>query len=62
MLLYVHFLGCVSFAIAAFSAGSPNASKATGNSTFEPCIRRQRAAASDGDIAYQCPMCRSPLV
>ena len=47
-------------AMAAFSAGSPNASNPIGKSVFEPRMRWKRAIASGGVIAYQCPTCRSP--
>jgi hypothetical protein len=47
--------------IAAFSAGSPNASKPIGKKTRKPRIRMKRARVSDGVIAYQCPTCKSPL-
>jgi len=50
------------FLIAAFSAGSPNESKPIGKKTFSPCIRWNRAMASVGVFAYQCPMCRLPDV
>ena len=62
MLPSVQSLGCVPRAIAAFSAGSPKASKPIGNSTLAPFMRRKRAMVSEGAIANQCPMCRSPEV
>jgi hypothetical protein len=40
MLSRVHFAGATLFAIAAFSAGSPNASQPIGMSTFQPFMRR----------------------
>ena len=46
--------------MAAFSAGSPNASKPIGKKTLTPFMRRYRAIASDGVMAYQCPTCMSP--
>ena len=39
MFRYVHSAGWIWFLIAAFSAGSPNASKPTGKKTFCPSIR-----------------------
>ena len=52
--------GWPPFLIAAFSAGSPKASKPIGKKTLSPCIRRKRASASLGVMMYQWPMCRSP--
>ena len=52
--------GLMLFLIAAFSAGSPNASNPIGRNTFSPCIRWNRAIASVGVMMYQWPMCRSP--
>ena len=46
--------------IAAFSAGNPKESKPIGCKTLYPCILRNRAWASEGAIAYQCPMWVSP--
>ena len=60
MLRIVHSRGWTLFLIAAFSAGSPKASKPIGRKTFSPCIRRNRAIASVGVTMYQWPMCRSP--
>ena len=60
MLRYVHSRGWILFLIAAFSAGSPNASNPIGRKTLSPCIRRKRAIASVGVLMYQWPMCRSP--
>ena len=56
----VHSAGCILFRIAAFSAGSPNASKPIGNSTLLPRMRRKRAAQSAGAVAYQWPTCTWP--
>ncbi len=39
MLSHVHFAGGTALAIAAFSAGSPNASQPIGISTFQPFMR-----------------------
>ena len=55
----VHSKGWMPRDMAAFSAGRPKASKPMGCSTLYPCIRRNRAWASDGAMAYQWPMCRS---
>jgi len=60
MLDIVQSRGLILLRIAAFSAGSPNASKPIGRKTFSPCIRWKRAIASVGVTMYQCPMCRSP--
>ncbi len=60
MFAIVQSRGLMSFLIAAFSAGRPNASKPIGRKTFSPCIRWKRAIASVGVLMYQCPMCRSP--
>ena len=60
MLRIVHSRGLKPPLIAAFSAGSPNASKPIGRNTFSPCIRWNRAIASVGVLMYQWPMCRSP--
>ena len=62
MFSHVQIAGCTLLLIAAFSAGSPNASKPIGNRTLKPFIRMTRALASDGAIAYQWPMCKSPDV
>jgi hypothetical protein len=61
MLFIVHSRGWILFLMAAFSAGSPKASKPIGRKTFSPCMRWKRAMASVGVLMYQCPMCRSPL-
>ena len=42
----VHFAGASRFLIAAFSAGSPNASQPIGISTFWPRMRRCRYMTS----------------
>jgi hypothetical protein len=42
MLSCVHFAGGTPLFIAAFSAGSPNASQPIGVSMLYPCIRRYR--------------------
>ncbi len=60
MLPIVQSRGLMSFLIAAFSAGNPNASKPIGRNTFSPCIRWKRAIASVGVLMYQWPMWRSP--
>ena len=60
MFRYVHSAGWIRFLIAAFSAGSPNASNPTGMKTLSPCIRWKRPIASVGVFTYQWPMCRSP--
>ena len=60
MFCIVQARGCPPLLIAAFSAGSPNASKPIGKNTLSPCIRRKRAIASVGVTMYQWPMCRSP--
>jgi hypothetical protein len=52
--------GLTLFRIAAFSAGSPNASNPIGRKTFSPCMRRNRAIASVGVLMYQWPMWMSP--
>jgi hypothetical protein len=52
--------GLMLFLIAAFSAGSPNASNPIGRNTFSPCIRWNRAIASVGVLMYQWPMWMSP--
>jgi len=62
MLSYVHLWGWMPCLIAAFSAGSPKASKPIGKKTLKPRIRRNRAAVSEGAIAYQWPQWRSPEV
>ncbi len=41
MLSHVHFAGGTLLAMAAFSAGSPNASQPIGISTFMPFMRRK---------------------
>ena len=46
MLSYVHFAGGTPFAMAAFSAGNPNASHPMGCRTFLPFMRMNRASAS----------------
>jgi hypothetical protein len=46
MLASVQVSGCVLFLIAAFSAGSPNASHPNGCSTLKPRIRFMRAMMS----------------
>jgi hypothetical protein len=46
MLSYVHFAGGTPFAIAAFSAGRPNASQPIGCSTLWPCMRMKRVSTS----------------
>ena len=56
----VQAAGCIRFLMAAFSAGSPKASKPIGKKTLSPCIRRKRAIASVGALMYQWPMWRSP--
>ena len=56
----VHSRGWMPVLIAAFSAGSPKASKPIGMKTFSPCIRWKRASASVGVLTYQWPMWRSP--
>ncbi len=60
MFAIVHSRGLMLFLIAAFSAGSPNASKPTGMNTFSPRIRWKRPIASVGVFTYQCPMCSEP--
>ena len=60
MFFRVHSRGWILFLIAAFSAGSPKASKPIGRKTFSPCMRWKRARASVGVFTYQCPMCRFP--
>ena len=60
MFAIVQVRGLTRFLIAAFSAGRPKASKPIGMKTLSPCIRRKRAFASVGVLAYQWPMCRSP--
>ena len=60
MFCIVQVNGWPPFRMAAFSAGSPNASKPIGKNTLNPCMRRKRARASVGVTMYQCPMCRSP--
>ena len=60
MLRIVHSRGWKPPLIAAFSAGSPNASNPIGRNTFSPCIRWNRAIASVGVTMYQWPMWRSP--
>ncbi len=60
MFAFVQSRGLTLFLIAAFSAGSPNASNPIGRNTFSPCIRWNRASASVGVLMYQCPMWRSP--
>jgi hypothetical protein len=46
MLSQVHFAGATLFFIAAFSAGSPNASQPIGISTLNPFIRKCRYITS----------------
>ena len=46
MLSKVHFAGGTPFAMAAFSAGKPNASHPIGCSTLRPCMRMNRVNAS----------------
>jgi hypothetical protein len=46
MLSRVHLAGGTPFLIAAFSAGSPNASQPMGCSTLLPCIRWKRVSTS----------------
>ncbi len=46
MLSYVQRAGGTPFAIAAFSAGSPNASQPIGCSTLRPCMRMKREITS----------------
>jgi len=46
MFSYVHFAGGWPLFIAAFSAGSPNASQPIGISTLYPRMRRCRAITS----------------
>ena len=53
MLAIVQVNGWPPLLIAAFSAGSPNASKPIGKNTLKPCIRRNRASASLGVTMYQ---------
>ena len=60
MFLYVQSAGWVLFLIAAFSAGSPNASQPIGCSTFLPRRNQYLAIASPIAYASACPMCRSP--
>jgi hypothetical protein len=60
MLRIVHSRGLKPPLIAAFSAGSPKASKPIGRKTLSPCIRRKRPMASVGVTMYQWPVCRSP--
>jgi hypothetical protein len=60
MLAIVHSRGWKPPLIAAFSAGSPKASKPIGRNTLSPCIRRYRAIASVGVTMYQWPMCSAP--
>ncbi|GBD18606.1 hypothetical protein HRbin27_01104 [bacterium HR27] len=48
MFCMVQTRGWIPCLMAAFSAGSPNASKPKGNSTLYPRIRLYRAAASAG--------------
>ena len=60
MFCIVQVAGWTPLLIAAFSAGSPKASKPIGKNTLSPCIRRKRASASVGVTMYQWPMCRSP--
>jgi hypothetical protein len=49
----VHLYGWIPLSMAAFSAGSPKASKPIGKKTLYPRIRIKRARVSDGVIAYQ---------
>ena len=60
MFLSVHSRGLKPPLMAAFSAGSPNASNPIGRNTLSPCIRRYRAIASVGVLMYQWPMCSAP--
>ena len=60
MLRIVHWAGWTPLLMAAFSAGSPKASKPMGKKTLSPFMRWKRAIASVGVQMYQCPMCRSP--
>ena len=60
MFAYVHSFGWIPRLIAAFSAGSPNASHPIGWSTLCPRIAANRATASPPLNASAWPMWRSP--
>ena len=60
MFAMVHSRGWIRFLMAAFSAGSPNASKPTGMNTLSPRILRYRPNASVGVFTYQWPMWSDP--
>ena len=60
MLAYVHSIGLAPRCLAAFSAGSPNASHPNGLSTACPVMRLWRTNASWIVKISACPMCRSP--